>query len=465
MTTPEKSPEPEPPLTSDERPAPARNGGGGGENLLPFLAALSAVAGLAELAFVIVNVSALPVYLKSGLGLPNLPGIALAAFYTAEAIGNSPMGALADRFGRRRIMVFGALLSVLTCVGTAFVRVPQGPGAVIWGAVGLILLFRVLDGLGAAMLWPAVFASVGDRVPIQRQAQAMSALNITYLVGIALGPLIGGLVNDTLGGAYGVADPRRYAPSFFVAAGCFFLTAVIAYVAAPRRAEKPLPVQQRIAEEEGETTVGEIAEAAHPPVALAAIKKALRTVPMLMILGFLIFFGVGLIAPYAKTFFMARYNLSESAFGSLLLVPALIIAVISLPLGRLADAWGKTRSIHLGMGVCALSLWMIIFLKSQVAVIALGTLLGIGFVLAFPSYMAYLAEIAGPEERGGLIGAVRMAQGFGALLGAALASPLYTLDAEHLTIFVIAAGMLTLGFVLSLFFVKERPRPEGAAAA
>jgi len=437
-------------------PSPPSGANGNGGSLWAFLAGLSAVAGLAELAFVIVNVSALPVYLKAGLHLPNLPGIALAAFYTAEALGNSPMGALADRLGRRRIMVLGALLSVATCLGTAFVRVP--PSGAIWGAVGLILLFRVLDGLGAAMLWPSVFASVGDRVPPERQASAMSALNITYLVGIAIGPFIGGIMNDTLGRGYAMDDPRRYAPSFFLAAGCFFLTAVIAYLVAPRRAQVPLPVQQREAEEEGETTVGEIAEAAHPPVAMSAIRKAMQTVPMLMVLGFLIFFGVGLIAPYAKTFCMARFNLSESAFGSLLLLPALIIAAISLPLGRLADTWGKVRSIHLGMGVCAVSLWLILLMKSQVAVVALGTLLGVGFVLAFPSYMAYLADLGGPEERGGLIGAVRMAQGVGALLGAALASPLYTLDAEHLTIFVVAAAMLTVGFVLSLFFVRERPK-------
>src|SRR5688572_4579961 len=69
-----------------------------------FLIALSAVAGLAELAFIIVNVSALPVYMKEGLQLPNLPGIALAMFYMAEALGNSPMGMLADRVGRRRMM-------------------------------------------------------------------------------------------------------------------------------------------------------------------------------------------------------------------------------------------------------------------------------------------------------------------------------------------------------------------------
>jgi MFS family permease len=60
-----------------------------------------------------------------------------------------------------------------------------------------------------------------------------------------------------------------------------------------------------------------------------------------------------------------------------------------------------------------------------------------------------------PEtERGGMIGAVRMAQGVGAMLGSVLSSPLYTADSQHHTIFYLASGILTLGFVLSLVVVK-----------
>ncbi len=94
--------------------------------------------------------------------------------------------------------------------------------------------------------------------------------------------------------------------------------------------------------------------------------------------------------------------------------------------------------------------------------VALGSLLGIGFVLAFPAYMAYIADLTGPRERGGMIGAVRMAQGVGALLGAALSAPIYKLDAEHLILFCVAASLLTLGFALSLFYIRERPAPPGA---
>lgn len=427
----------------------------------PFLLGLCAVAGLAELAFIIVNVSALPVYLEFGLGLPTLVGYTLGAFYLAEALGNSPMGALGDRYGRRRLMVTGALVSVGTCVATAFVRVPPGGGPLAWAGIGLLILLRVLDGLGAAALWPALFASVSDRVSAQKQAQAMSVLNITYLVGLALGPLVGGRVNDTFGAGLAQRDPARYVPSFFAAAGCFAAAALLAYfVAPPRGGRHPAPAAAS-QDDHGDELLGEIGPAAshdthQAPFSLAAIKGAFRVVPMLMLLGFLTFLSIGLIAPYVKLFAMKRYTIDESTFGTLLLYPALLIAAIALPLGRLTDTWGKARSIQAGLITCALSLWLILLIPSQWAVVALGALLGTGFMLAFPAYMAFIADVAGPRERGGMIGAVRMSQGLGAMAGTALSPLLYNLDANHLILFNVAAALLSAGSILSLFFVRER---------
>jgi MFS family permease len=115
------------------------------------------------------------------------------------------------------------------------------------------------------------------------------------------------------------------------------------------------------------------------------------------------------------------------------------------------------------MAVCALSLWLMLLIKSEYAIVVLGGLLGLGFVVAFPAYMAYIADAAGPRERGGVIGAVRMAQGLGAMLGTAIAPLIYKLDEEHLILFNVAAALLTVSTVLSFFYIRERPRPIAAS--
>ncbi len=429
-----------------------------------FLIALACIAGLAELAIVIINFSTMPIYLKNGLKLPNLAGLSLSVFLLAEALGNSPMGALSDRFGRRPMILAGATISVVTCLLTVALRVPETEAGVLLLTVGLLTL-RVLDGMGAAMYWPAIFASIGDRLPPERQAQGMSILNVTYLVGIAFGPFIGGLLNDNFGQRYNEYQPERYAPSFFVAALCFGLIGILAAIFTPRKAKHAIQPE----ESAPELAAVSAADSAHGGAPMVAIKRAFREVPLVLLMGFLIFFGTaGLLSPSLKTYVMERLAISESIFGSLMLYPAVIIAGLSFPLAKTCDRWGKSRSIKLGLGIVAAALWGLLFIHQPWTVVAIGVLLGIGFLLSFPSYMAYVSELGG-SERAGMIGAVRMAQGIGALLGAAFSSTLYALDPQHHAIFICASSVVTVGWILSLFVIRPLPScsinsKNGAAA-
>ena len=405
-----------------------------------FLIVLSAVAGLAELGFVIVNISSLPMLLEQGLGLASLPGIAMAIFYTAEAAGNSPMGALADRVGRRRMMFLGAMLSVVTSLSTAFIPFKDVGNGV---AIPLLLVMRALDGVGASMLWPSVFASIGDRCAPERQARAMTVLNTTYLAGIAIGPYCAGLVNDKFGATFTLAQPEHYNPSFYLAGGCFLLAAVFGYLVAPGKAD----THQRPPGHE-----------AGSAFSIDALKRTWKRIPMVMLLGFMIFLAVGLIGPYVKTYFITRFNLSESTFGKVLLVPAMLIGAVSIPIGHLTDKWGKTTSIQLGMLLCTSSLWLIFYVQSQLLVVALGSLLGIGFVMAFPAYMAYLSDLADDHERGGLIGSVRLVQGIGAFLGAGGASLLHGLSGGSQVVFYVSGTLLAIGTIISRLTLREVKR-------
>jgi MFS family permease len=150
--------------------------------------ALVVMAGFAELGYVTLNLSAMPVYLREVVGLgESTITVVGSAFLLTEAIFRAPMGMLSDHFGRRRLIVLGPMLTVFTSLATLVASHPLH-----------FIVLRALDGLGAAMLWPAVYAAIGDSVPLHKRAWAMSFLNMTYMSGIALGPLAGGLVNDPL---------------------------------------------------------------------------------------------------------------------------------------------------------------------------------------------------------------------------------------------------------------------------
>jgi MFS family permease len=93
-------------------------------------------------------------------------------------------GAIADRFGRRRIMLVGLALLTAASLATAFVT-----------TAGELIAVRAVMGVAAAMTTPSSIALAfrlfdGDRLRVR----AMSVITTVGLVGLAVGPTAGGFV-------------------------------------------------------------------------------------------------------------------------------------------------------------------------------------------------------------------------------------------------------------------------------
>ena len=392
--------------------------------------ALVVMAGFAELGYVTLNISAMPVYLREVVGLGESTITAVGSvFLLTEAIFRAPMGMLSDHFGRRRLIVLGPALTVFTSLATLVASHPLH-----------FIVLRALDGLGAAMLWPAVYAAIGDSVPLHKRAWAMSFLNMTYMSGIALGPLAGGLANDLSG---------TKQASFYLTACLFMVATLIAWRFYPRDGRVPNGAGSAPGEK----------------LSLGAFLNALRIAPGHMLLAFVVFFGIGLIMLLVKLYAMDEFGVSETLFGVGLVVPALAIAVLSLPLGRLADWLGRTRSIRLGLMLAAGVVWSVVApSQPPIAWVLVAAALGaVSFVLTFAAWMAELSEID-PERRGMMLGAAGTAQGVGSILGALIGGFLYehvplTLGAitvpAHRTPFIGCALTLTLGAALSWVVLKR----------
>ncbi|UOZ08452.1 MFS transporter [Amycolatopsis sp. WQ 127309] len=93
-------------------------------------------------------------------------------------------GALADRFGRRRIMLIGLVLLGLASLATAFV-----------GNAGQLIAVRVLMGIAAAMTTPGSMALAFRLFEADDlRVRATTLISTVGLVGLAIGPTAGGLV-------------------------------------------------------------------------------------------------------------------------------------------------------------------------------------------------------------------------------------------------------------------------------
>ncbi len=397
------------------------------------LLALVVLAGVAELAYAVVNFSAMPPYLRFDLGLGAWVGAIGAAFLLAETVFKSPLGLLSDRFGRKRLLLVGPVISAITAPLTVVVHHPLG-----------LLLLRALDGLGAAALWPTIFAAVADVVEEKDRSTAMSLLNVTYLMAVALGPLLGGVVNDLFG--------ARTA-SFYMASLLFLIAVMVCVLRVP-------PQLPHHAEEHTNPD-------SHPPLlSWREIWKSARMVPDTLLLGFISFFGIGMVMLLVKLYAMEVLGLSESGYGLLLLPPALVFALASVPAGRVGDLWGRERAMRLGVGLSMVGMWFIPFVHSHWVLLVCGCVIGLGYILAIPAWMALVSEIGG-KRRGAVMGAVFTAQGVGAMLGAPLGAYLYdkvpirigSLElTSHITPFVGTAVALTISFMLTLIFFRDGKR-------
>lgn len=385
------------------------------------------VALLAEIGYAVMNISTMPIYLAAepspprrfiaegrGLG-ESVIGWIVVAFLLSEALLKSPMGTLADRIGPRKLMLLGPIITVFTSVLTLVVPLNWGAGE-----VALLILLRLGDGVGAAMLWPALFSRMGHVVDDRDRQSAMSLLNLCYLCGIAFALPLGGAVNDLTG--------HRYA-SLLMATVLFAAVSLTVWLGIPR--EEPHGDTSSVPEAKVGPGIEQAMEPEpHATLGFGEFMRSVREIPAYLVLAAVTFMGIGFPMVIVKNFALQEFQLSETQFGGLVLPGALGMAAFSAPLTKYGQRIGRSKAVHTGLLLCATGLALVAlgavfpFFHTPWALALGGIPIGIGFLLAIPAWTASVSDID-PKRRGSNVGAVMTAQGIGAIVGAPIGAALY----------------------------------------
>jgi MFS family permease len=127
-------------------------------------------------------------FTEHGLGLAAV-GLIKGLYPLLWGLGQIPTGHLADRIGRKPLIVAGMLVqSVAFVVALLLLQWPLLAG----------ILSAILLGIGTAMVYPALIASISDHAHPTWRANALGTYRFWRDIGYAAGALVAGIIADAL---------------------------------------------------------------------------------------------------------------------------------------------------------------------------------------------------------------------------------------------------------------------------
>src|SRR5919201_5159770 len=123
----------------------------------------------------------LPFYAETFRASPLEIGLLFASFSLCQLLASPVLGDLSDRWGRRPILIFSLLGTVVSFVMLALAH-----------TLAMLFAARVVDGLSGGNITTAR-AYIGDITTEENRARAFGVLGAAFGLGFIIGPGLGGL--------------------------------------------------------------------------------------------------------------------------------------------------------------------------------------------------------------------------------------------------------------------------------
>jgi MFS transporter, DHA1 family, multidrug resistance protein len=305
----------------------------------------------------------LPLFAQ-GLGAgPSVVGIVVAASTLTGVLVKLPAGGLSDVFGRRPLLLAGAMV---------FALLPFSYLAV--STVGGLLLVRVLHGHATAIFGPVATATVSDLAPADRRGRWLGAYATAQAAGQTAAPVMAGYLLAR--GGFDVA---------FVVAGAIGLAVpvLIAWVPLEPTSDRPATGRRWIVFRDGVRAV-----MADRLVLVASAAHAVQFVLNGALTAFL--------PLYAKD----ALGLTTTEIGWLFAVQTLTVLATRPVVGALSDRAGRRVAITLGLAVSGVTVWTMSLADQGALLVASVVVYGVGVATTSAATSAYITDLT-PRERYG----------------------------------------------------------------
>ncbi|MEO8273383.1 MAG: MFS transporter [Chloroflexota bacterium] len=365
-------------------------------------------------------------------------GILLALTLAGDTLISLYLTTHADRIGRRRTLVIGALLMAAA-------------GVVFAGSTGFVVLLvaatlGVLSPSGNEVgpFLPIEQAALTEVVPPERRTSIYAWYNLTGSVATALGALVAGLVVGALRGA-GWSDLDAYRVILLSYAARGLVLIPIVRMVSPRVEVTPI-----------DATIG----------GRLGLHRSRGIVGRLSALFALDAFGGGLIIQSLLAFwFHERFGLQVEVLGAIFFAANILAAVSALAAARIAARIGLINTMvftHLPSNV----LLMLVPLMPTVELAILVLLARFSISqMDVPTRQSYTMAVVDPDERSAAAGVTGIARTTGAALSPLIAAPLFAIPGLAAVPFFLAGGLKIVYDVALWRAFRNRGEPEDPASS
>ena len=337
-------------------------------------------------------------------------GLAFAASYLVTAIASPLWGKLADRTGRK-------LMLVRASAGMAIVFILMGLVTNVWQLIGL----RLLQGVFSGYISNAN-ALIATQVPKRKSCQALGTLVTGNVSGALLGPLLGGTL----------ASFFSYRVTFFIT-GALFVGVFLVTTLMVHEDFKPVAKSKML------NTRGVIGE-------LANSKLVLGMFVTTMIIQAANNSIVPILALYVR---QIMNNSPATTFysGIVAAVPGIATLAAAPMLGRLGDRIGADRVLLVGFLLAIVVYVPMAFVTNVWQLIGLRFLIGVANASMLPAVQSILAKNTPPHVTGRVFSWNQSFQAMGNVAGPMIGSVVST-SFDYAGVFISTAVLVVINLTL-----------------
>lgn len=355
-------------------------------------------------------VPTLPLYLASLGSNEREIGVLIGVVAVTSLVCRLLVGSVLQRYSEKRVMIFGAALSVIVFLAFTVFR-PFWP----------FLAARLFQGLSFAALDTAVLAIIINVTPARYRGQAIGYLLLAPPLSMAIAASVGVYLSNRFG----------FAVLFLSCAGLSLCALLFSFMVKGREADeatKAVPAQgSRLVE-------------------INIVVPAVLTFVNYFVGGALFAF----IPLYAVNCGMGNPGLFFSTVSVVLLLGRTLG-------GRILVAYSKEKIIRTFLFSLAAALMVLPFSRTSSMFIFVGLLWGIGLAFVIPSIMAYALEYAG-SSGGTALGTYQMFMDLGTATGPVVAGLFVSLTGYR--VMFLCLGLIALMNIGYFQFVVRRRREK-----